>query len=270
MDNFFIITNEHKDPHMDITSQIINYLTAHGKKCYAGTEIPENTQCIIVLGGDGTLLKAAQDNVDKKIPLIGVNLGTLGFMAEVDVAGLDNALDALIRGDYQLEERMMLTGTFLNHDGSRDKKETYALNDIVITRGSSYRIISFNLYEQFLYHYNADGIIISTPTGSTGYNLSAGGPIVDPKAKMMVLTPVCPHTINTRSIVLSAQDHIVVEIAIGKDGQQQEVELYYDGSKKSYLKTGDRIHITQSEKITDIVKLNKASFLEILNKKMSE
>ena len=118
--------------------------------------------------------------------------------------------------------------------------------------------------------YNADGIIISTPTGSTGYNLSAGGPIVEPKARLMVITPICPHTLNTRSIVLSAEDEVVVEMVNGKGSEAFQAEVNFDGSHMAPLEAGDRIVITESEKMTDIVKLSKRSFVETLHKKMSE
>ena len=145
-----------------------------------------------------------------------------------------------------------------------------ALNDIVISRSGPLQIITFNIFVngQFLNQYSADGVIITTPTGSTGYNLSAGGPIVEPKARLMMVTPICPHTLNQRSIILAAEDEIEVTIPEGRNGKQQQVEVSFDGNHAMVLRTGDRVRIRQSEKTTDIIKLSRVSFLEILHKKM--
>ena len=146
------------------------------------------------------------------------------------------------------------------------------MNDIVISRCGSLQILKFHIYVngQFLNTYSADGMIVATPTGSTGYNMSAGGPIVEPGARLLLLTPICPHTLNTRSIVLSAEDEIVIEIPEGRDGHEQSVEANFDGSHKVTLKTGDRIEISKAVKTTGILKLNTESFLTVLHKKMSE
>ena len=147
----------------------------------------------IILGGDGTLLQAATDLGDKDIPFLGINLGTLGFLAEVNVSDIEDALDKLIAGEYEIENRMMLYGR--SFSGEEEKDNARALNDIVITRKGSLEIINFNIYVngQFLHKYHADGIIVATPTGSTGYNLSAGGPVVEPKANLILISPICPH-----------------------------------------------------------------------------
>ena len=130
----------------------------------------------------------------------------------------------------------------------------------------------FNIYVngQFLNDYKADGMIITTPTGSTGYNLSAGGPLVEPRAKLIVLTPICPHSLNQRSIILSPEDVIEIEIPQGREGRIQTVEASFDGTHVIPLETGDRIRIVQSEKITEFIQLNQVSFLEVLHKKMSD
>lgn len=272
MKHFYILTNTLKDSDFTVRNRIIAYLETKGMICQYEGEPSQQTDCILVLGGDGTLLLAARENVDRDVPLIGVNLGTLGYLAEVDVNLVESALDSLIADEYSIEKRMLLTGKIIHKDGKKFEEETFALNDVAITRGRSFRIISFNIYVngQFLNHYHADGIIISTPTGSTGYNLSAGGPIVDPTAELMVLTPICPHTINTRSIVLSPCSQVEIEIPAGKDGLIQEVEVYFDSSMRLVMTTGDRIMITQYQKYIEIVKLSKVSFLEVLHKKMSD
>ena len=145
-------------------------------------------------------------------------------MTEIELSGLEESLDRLIRDDFKKERRMMLNGKVCCVDGT--VSEGWALNDIVISRSGSLQIIEFNIYVngQLLNHYKADGMIVTTPTGSTGYNLSAGGPLVEPKAKLITLTPICPHNLNQRSIILSPEDEIVIEIPGGREGKSQTVE----------------------------------------------
>lgn len=170
----------------------------------------------------------------------------------------------------------MLSGRVLREDGSGEEAQVHALNDVAITRRGPLQVIRFRIWVngQVLNSYGADGIVIATPTGSTGYNMSAGGPIVEPGANLIVLTPICPHTLNTRSIVLRAEDEVVVEIGEKQSGQDKalsrEVEVNFDGSRCLILKTGDRIKVTRSSKTTSIMKLSERSFLERLHRKMSE
>lgn len=276
MKKFFLITNEAKDPVGAITNKITAIIKKHGgeavcvkneRQAFAdkGTD---GVDCALVLGGDGTLLRAAGNMMDSDIPLLGINLGTLGYLAEVESACAEEAVEKLFRDEYVREERMMLTGRVQTGEG----KERYALNDIVISRCGSLQILNVRIYvnDRFLNDYCADGVIVATPTGSTGYNLSAGGPIVEPSARLLLLTPICPHTLNTRSIVFSPEDEITVEIPEGKDGNEQVVEANFDGSNTITLRTGDRILIRRSDRTTGIVRLNTESFLTVLHKKMSE
>ena len=219
---------------------------------------------------DGTVLQAARETKKILVPIIGVNLGTVGYMTEIEPSGLEEALERLIRDDYKKERRMMLNGKVCCADGT--VSEGWALNDIVISRSGTLQIIEFNIYVngQLLNHYKADGMIVTTPTGSTGYNLSAGGPLVEPKAKLITLTPICPHSLNQRSIILSPEDEIVIEIPGGREGKSQTVEANYDGSHKVTMCTGDHIRIVQSEKITEFIQLNQVSFLDVLHRKMRD
>jgi NAD+ kinase len=261
---------------------IKNYLEAHGKVCHIAenvlnsdddkrigrkyiSTIPEDAECVIVLGGDGTMLQAARSAAYIDIPLIGVNLGTLGYLAEVEKSGVDDALDQIIAGKYEIEDRMMLYGSVTD-------KNDYALNDIVITKSSAIQAINFDIYvnDLFLSNYHADGIIISTPTGSTGYSMSAGGPLVEPSADMILITPICPHTMNSRSMVLSSQTKIEIRIGEGRDNRNQQVVAYFDGSGTIEMQTGDRINIEKANKTTKILKLNKISFLEALGRKFDK
>ena len=204
MDRFYVISNSMKDPEGKIAKEIKAYLNFRGKQCiiqerqgkeslrsYKYTNanlIPDDTECILVVGGDGTLLQAARDMIERNIPLLGVNKGTLGYLAEVDGDNMEEALDRLIDDNVVIEDRMMLEGCAYSH--KKKLLQDFALNDIVIARSGRLQIIDFNIYVngEFLRSYSADGIIISTPTGSTGYSLSAGGPIVSPEASLILLT----------------------------------------------------------------------------------
>lgn len=289
MKHFLIYTNTHKDKNLSTTGHIREYLETRGQRVTVwadesrwrekqGTEDKEDifqavsggVDCMMVLGGDGTVLQAARDARRLNIPIIGVNLGTLGYMTEIEPEGLEEALDRLIAGDYQQESRMMLKGTAFLPEGRTE--EGWALNDIVISRSGSLQIIKFNIYVngQFLHDYDADGVIVTTPTGSTGYNLSAGGPLVEPKAKLILVTPICPHTLNQRSIILSPEDVVDIEILQGREGRTQTVEANFDGSHIIPLRTGDRVRIVKSERSTEFIQLNRVSFLEVLHKKMAD
>lgn len=281
MNQFLIITNEAKDEGLKTTEYIRQYLESHGKSCMVRLvnhgegparekqKILPKPDCALVLGGDGTLLRAAVELPESNIPLLGVNLGMLGYLAEVDQSNLEETLCRLINGEYERERRMMLQGEVLQE--GKPSVIRHALNDIVIARSGSLQIIRLTIYVncQLLNEYQADGMIVSTPTGSTGYNMSAGGPIVEPGASLIVLTPVCSHTPGARSIVLAPEDEIVIEIAKDKQGQVQEVQASFDGSRQITLRTGDKVVICKSKQETEIIKMSKVSFLETLHKKMS-
>lgn len=283
MKHFLIYTNGNKDHGLEVTNRIREYLEAKGQqvsvmlKSQDGTEkasgnaaeITPEVDCMIVLGGDGTVLQAVRELRRRHVPIIGVNLGTLGYMTEIEPANTEEALDRLIQGDYEQESRMMLNGRIFSPDGVQE--EGWALNDIVISRRGALQIIRFNIYVngQFLNSYQADGMIVTTPTGSTGYNLSAGGPIIEPRARLIMLTPICPHTLNRTSIILSPEDVVEIEIPEGREGKPQMVDANFDGSHKVEMQTGSRIRIMQSKDFTEFIQLNQVSFLEVLHKKMS-
>lgn len=267
MERFYVITNQVKDKTLETTYRIKNYIESKGLTCVLASEgydVPDDTECVLVLGGDGTLIRAARELRSQDIPLLGINMGTLGYMAEVEVGNIEETIDRLIAGETQTEERMMLKGTL------NGNLEDIALNDIVLSRTGTLRLIQFKIYVNgmLLNTYNADGVIISTPNGSTAYNLSAGGPIVEPTASMIVITPICSHALNTSSIVLSAEDEIVLEMGEGRDGRIEEAGLSFDGERNIEIQTGDRIVIRKATDTTKLLKLSKVSFLEILRKKM--
>lgn len=274
MDRFYIVTNDGKDPDYIVTDHVKDVLESAGKTCFSCQKdeekriirdtVPEEIDCAIVIGGDGSLIDVARVLHERDIPILGINMGTLGYLTEVEINNIDEALQKVISGEYVLEKRMMLEGIW--DDGQKD----VALNDIVVTRKGVLRVIHFELYVngELLNSYEADGIIISTPTGSTAYNLSAGGPIVEPTASLIVITPICSHALNTSSIVLSAEDEIEIVIGKGRNGMVEEVFTTFDGADMISLKTGDKIIIRKSDTFTKIMKLSKVSFLEILRRKM--
>ncbi len=283
MKEFLIFTNKHKDPQLAVTQRIQAYLEAHDARVSihvlqsdwkqtgdaADYAFPETVECALVLGGDGTVLKAARQMMDEQVPIIGVNLGSLGYMTEIDLDGLEASLDKLLRDEYETERRMMLEGCVQFADGTF--QEGHCLNDIVISRIGSLQTMKFDIWVngRFLNEYSGDGMIVTTPTGSTGYNLSAGGPIVEPGARMIMLTPICPHTLNQRSIILSPEDVVEIQIPQGKEGQKQQMEVTFDGNHKVQVTTGDRIRVVQSDKVTEFIKINQVSFLDVLHKKLS-
>ena len=257
-----MVANENKENAHKITGDIIGFMSRQGKHC---SLLADTADCVIALGGDGTLLRAAAAHAHLDAPFLGINLGNLGFLAEVDRAHIEQGLTQLINGEYDIEERMMLSGRL---DGAA--KEDSALNDIVVAGQKSMQLIYFSLYVNGikLTSYVADGMIISTPTGSTAYNLSAGGPIIEPRAQAILLTPICAHSLKSRSIVLSADDEVALEIEAGKGDSVQECVAIFDGHRRLELQTGERLSIKKAEKTTSIVRLSKTNFLERLKQKL--
>lgn len=274
MDNFYIITNRLKDADYSITKQIMRYIKENGKNVVlsqkdeeghiiAGT-VPEGMDCALVLGGDGTLIRAARELEGRNIPLLGINLGTLGYLTEVELHEFKPALNRLFAASPEIEERMMMQGKI------EGIMEDLAMNDIVVTREGGLRVIHFNISVngELLNSYQADGVIISTPTGTTGYNLSAGGPIVEPTASMFVITPICSHALNTSSIVLSGEDVIEVEICEGRYGKTEHAALAFDGVNTISLVTGSKVRIKKAEETARLLKLSKESFMKTMREKM--
>ncbi len=280
MKKYLIVVNSEKDAELNITNSVKNYICSRCGSCViadcldfcsdrrAAKELTRDVECILVLGGDGTLLSVAGETEDMNIPLYGINLGTVGFLTEGEVTGLDIILNRLLSDDFTIEERMMITGVVKKSDGIAYQKR--ALNDIVISRAGFSRIIGLNVYVggSLLDTYEADGVVISTPTGSTGYNLSAGGPIVSPTAKLIVITPVSPHSLTSKSIVLSGDEEISIEIVKKRKTQDTEAIVSFDGGRGVGLSAGDTVDICKSERITKLIKANDVNFYEILRNKL--
>ena len=260
---FWIVTNDGKDTNHAVTEKVKELLEIAGRICILCEKdaekniirerIPDMIDCAIVIGGDGSLIEVARTLWKRDVPILGINMGTLGYLTEVEVSNLAEDITQMLKGMFP--------------NGKKD----VALNDIVVSRkGDDLRIIYFKLFVngELLNSYEADGIIISTPTGSTAYNMSAGGPIVEPTASLTVITPICSHALNTRSIVLSSDDEIVIEIGEGRRGNIEKVLVTFDGATSVPLETGDRLTICKAKESTKIMKINKISFLEILRRKM--
>lgn len=286
MDKFCVITNREKDDNLKLTNEIVNYIRHNNKDCILlerfespckettsftdSKQIPEETECAIVLGGDGTIIQAAFDLLGKDIPILGVNLGTLGFLAETEKNEIFIALDKVFHNKYKLESRMMLQGNIYSSN-----KEIYsgvALNDIVISRSGFSRIISVCIYVNgdLVDRYRGDGVIISTPTGSTGYSLSCGGPVVKPDSQTMIITPISPHSLQARTIVVSSEDKVKVKIEKSKKTQEEEAIATFDGRQAILLHTEDEIDVSKSKEVTQLIKINNTSFFEILRTKIGQ
>lgn len=293
MKYFYIVTNRFKDPDGVNTRKIAQFLRSKCAECVCQIEqeeafnttgsysdvrlVPDNTECVIVLGGDGTLIQASRELSEKAIPFIGVNIGTLGYLTDTDMSRFEETLECLLKDDYEIDSRMMLDG-HIYRDGERIFSDM-ALNDVVINRNGALRIIDFDIYVngEYLNTYSADGVIVSTATGSTAYSLSAGGPIIQPTARLIMVTPICPHSLNQRSIIFAADDEIMIEMKDNKSSSGRNTGSLkndsarvatFDGESFCELVTGDRIVITQSERISRLVKTSRISFLERIRNKM--
>lgn len=222
---------------------------------------------VIVLGGDGTILESARRCAPYNTPVMGLNLGRLGYMAELEVGEIEE-LARLVSGDYKLETRSMINIELVNAKGEVKKNE-YALNDAVLSNGSISRVVDLELYESGVHiaNYRADGMIVSTPTGSTAYSLAAGGAIVDPKLNCFCVTPICPHSLYARPLVFPDSACLVI-----KNVCQREKTLFLtvDGRINYELSIGEQVRVTRSPLVTSFIKLKECSFYERLRQKMND
>ena len=286
MKKFYIIANSAKDTGLKFAKEIAGYIEKKGGKCTVAESkirtdderdwcldeetdaILKESECVLVVGGDGTLIQAARAFAGYNLPFLGINFGTLGFLTEIERNNVFEAIDTLFKDNYHIEERMMLAGRIIRN--GKVVEEDIALNDIVFARAGTLRVVDFKIYlnGEYFNNYSADGMIVATPTGSTAYNLSAGGPIVSPAARLMILTPICPHTFNSRSIVLPECDTIEVEVCADRNGFDDERQLSFDGGNVFNLRAGDRIEIKAATESTRIIRIKKISFIEQLRNKM--
>lgn len=291
MKKILVIPNRFKDENLTMTKEIIQWLVDRDlivhlphEFCQKETLIDKESNqylvshCLteqadlseidygIVLGGDGTIIAASREYVDYDIPLVGINLGNLGFLAEVEVANWKHILETFYQNDFTIDERMIVEACI--KDGPNLGK---AVNDIVITRQSISRMISYDVYVNggYVNSYRADGVIVSTPTGSTAYNLSAGGPILSPTTESIVLTPICPHSLKARSIVLSADDEVYISFDSPRNKHVNDLLITMDGQEVSHLNKGDTIRVKRYKNKVKLLKVTDNSFFDILRAKLN-
>lgn len=281
-DTVGIIPNLQKASSLDVTNQLIKWLEDNGKEVLINeitaseverrdlarkpSEIYKNSDFVIVLGGDGTLLSVARQVIWHQTPILGINLGHFGFLTELETENMYDELDRIKEGDCRVEARMMLEAVVVKDNMITDSFA--ALNDIVISKGSFSRIIRLRTYinQSYVNTYSADGIIISSPTGSTAYSLSAGGPILSPDVAGMVITPISPHTMNSRSIVISHNEEVKVELV----GDKNDVMLTVDGQQGYRLNAGDLVIVRKADFTANMIKLIDRSFYDVLRTKLNE
>jgi NAD+ kinase len=228
-------------------------------------ELADLSDALVVVGGDGTILRAARTGAVRGVPVLGVNVGGFGFLAEVGLDELQEAVDRLVAGRHAVEERMMLAAEVVR-DGAVAERYL-ALNDMVVTKSGYARLMPLRVCVngEHLATYLADGLIVSTPTGSTAYNLSAGGPILSPGVRALVITPICPHTLTARPVVVDADDVATVEVTTGVEG----VLLTVDGQVGCPLQGGDAVRVRRAEERARLVRLKPPSFYELLRQKFA-
>jgi NAD+ kinase len=278
--NVAIFAKVHDPRCLGIASDLINWLEEKGctplpeaqltrqlvyPKALSDAEVRDQAELVVVLGGDGTLISVARLFSGRDVPILGVNLGSLGFLTEITVEELYTRLEKVLEGNPRVSERMMLEVT-LHREGQQIEK-CHVLNDMVINKGALARIVDLEtkVNRHFLTTYKADGLIISTPTGSTGYSLSAGGPIIHPLMSCIVITPICPHTLTNRPIVVTDESIISITVASSFD---EKVYLTLDGQVGFELREGDSVEVRRALKTTALVMSRSRDYFEILRTKL--
>lgn len=248
-----ICVNEDKDLDLSITKEIIDVIKYLGESAEIAQK-GNDYDFVISLGGDGTFLSTARNFY--KYPIVGINLGNMGFLSEIDKDKMKNEIVKLLKGEFRIEERFLLEVKVLD-------KTLYALNDIVISRGNFTKLLNLDMYfdEKFVDNYRADGLIISTPTGSTAYSLSAGGPIIEPSLNVIVVSPICAHSLHQRPIVVSSDTNI--KISTKKEGFM----VMADGQESVVSESISDVEIKNSNKTIKVIKMGKSNFFDTVRKK---
>lgn len=274
-----ILTHHRKIEDSTIVFEVIDWLEKRGHQVVAPPadrvldfrpelrvdvrKLVEETDFLVAFGGDGTILRAAEYVYEREIPVLGVNLGKLGFLTRVEPQDVFEALEAALSGNAERDRRMLLQCVL---DSKGGVVKSFALNECVISKTAGERMINLSIFvdgEYFL-SYAADGIIFSTPTGSTAYSLSAGGPVLSPKSEAIVLTPVCPHTLFMRSIVFSSQE--VLKVVLNREDQPISVKM--DGKRVWKLEDEGEITIRKSDRYFTLLSFGKKSFYTIFKEKL--
>jgi NAD+ kinase len=223
---------------------------------------------VLVLGGDGTLLSMADciAHAGRHVPILGVNFGSLGFLTEVTLPELHAALEAALTGRARVEDRMMLRATTVRP--SAPPRTEVAVNDVVINKAARSRLINLSVFvgDEFVTQVRADGLIIATPTGSTAYNLSAGGPVIEPSVDALVLTPIAPHTLSNRPIVIPASATVRVKPVLG---ERDEAFVTFDGQAGFELRSGDEISVSRADEPMRLIRPATRSYFEVLREKLN-
>ena len=275
--NIFLIINNQKDPEYVVASQVIasigNRANVMVEEKFRDSKLNnviflpvcdayKKADIVLVLGGDGTMLSVAVETAKRNIPVVGINLGRLGFLAEIELDELKNGLDKLFAGEYSIEERMMLEVELASGETA------CALNDIVIIRANSFlKILELDVYinDEYVDDFKADGVIISTPTGSTAYALSAGGPIVDPTLESVIVTPICPHKMYSRTIIAPSDKTITVKC---KTSSSDDAVVAADSKILGKLCTDEIVAIKAAPIKLKLLRLNGSCFFGALQKKL--
>lgn len=237
-------------------------LVGHKEKSTPMEKLWEISEALISLGGDGTMLCSARAVGEHGTPILGINLGGVGFLTEINSNDLQNTLNKLKNNEYFIEKRMVLETEI---EGLK-KFDQYALNDVVIDKGEVARLFLLHLYvhDEFICSYSADGLIISTPTGSTAYNLAAGGPIINPQMNAIIVSPICPHTLASRTILFSEDDTLKVIVEL----DTREAVLTIDGQVAFNLRSGSSVLVRKAKHSVNLIKFRNRSFYEILRRKL--
>lgn len=277
--SFGIIANPKRQRVTDAIKKVTEWVMEQGYTCFLDEELisivknkckslpksllAKNADFMITLGGDGTLLATARAVKDSDIPILGINLGSLGFLTQQPEEKLVESLERIVAGDYEIEERMILRA---ETNPEIDHRRLFAFNDMVVDRGALSRLITIQVSADgdFVCSYRADGLIIATPTGSTAYSLAAGGPIVYPTTEAIVVTPICPHSLTQRSLVLSGD----TELELVVESEHEKASLTVDGQKAYPLSSGHRIMINKAPYKQKLVRFSDSSFFDVLRTKL--
>ncbi len=248
-----------------LAAEVIYWLEQQGVRVVSDPAGSQGVDAVVVLGGDGTLLRAARQFSALGIPLLGINLGRLGFLTEIEQQELYPSLTKLLAGEYSIEERMMLTGTVTRAHGQT--LQALALNDVVISRGNISRMVTLevSISDATLSTYPSDGVIVATPTGSTAYSLSAGGPVIFPEVQAIIITPICPHTLSARPMIVNPADSVKVSFRRGID-----CVVTFDGQETIEISPGDFVTIERAGLTTKLINLSRHSFPELLRLKLKD
>jgi NAD+ kinase len=280
MKNFLIVARSFSDLHEKYINIVRDYIKSHGGMCILDLDtcsdssdapivVDDTVECIITVGGDGTVVRVAQNVTNREVPIVGLNCGHLGYLCDMSAENIEHCLDQLLSDNYKIDKRMMLEGECSSDEGNHYR----ALNDIVVAPVAA-GLYVLNLTVKVngiqLYNHNCDGLILATPTGSTAYNLSANGPIVSPHADCIILTPINPHTLNSRSIILASTDEVEVTIEARHDDDDPQANVVYDGTLRQTLKKGQQLRIYRSNTTSHMVMLENVNFLERIRARMQE